>query len=283
MIRVVTYCALAWLAAVPAFAEWTTVAPGVEYQRFNQDNIDVHVTRVDLTNPEVMVMASRESDRGLTVSGFAKKTKALIAINADYFDKEMNPSGLAIGPCGVWEGTKDVDSRGVVAVGSGRAAIYPPKENLPEPEEWMKAAISGWPMLVTNCTALTASELPGSDGFTRSPHPRTAVGVSEDGATLYFVVADGRREGVPGLTLAKLGRFMLEELKTCSAINLDGGGSSAMWVEDEIVNQPSDKKERRVADHLAVIRAADFPGCDVVPAAAAATTTAAATTAAPPR
>ena len=262
MRRVVTFCALTWIYAAAAFADWTTVAPGVDYQRFNADAMDVHVTRVDLTNPEVMVIASREQDRGLTVSDYAKKNKALVAINADYFDEKMKPSGLAIGPCGVWDDTKDTERRGVVAVGLGRAAIFPPKEVLAEPEEWMRAAVGGWPMLVKECTALTATELPGSDSFTRSPHPRTAVGISEDETTLYFVVADGRREGVPGMTLARLARFMAEELKSCAAMNLDGGGSSAMWVGDAIVNKPSDKKERRVADHLAVIRAADFVACE---------------------
>ena len=256
-------CAIVLLIATAAYAEWTAVADGVEYQRFDKEAMDVHVTRIDLTNPEVMIVASRQSERGLTVSDYAKKTNALVAINADYFDKQMKPIGLAIGPCGVWEGTADTEREGVVAVGEGRAAIYPQKEVLAEPEEWMKAAVSGWPMLVKNCAPLTATELPGSDGFTRSPHPRTAVGLSEDGTTLYFVVADGRREGVPGLTLAKLARFMAEELGACAAMNFDGGGSSAMWVADSIVNKPSDGSERRVADHLAVIRAADYTGCDV--------------------
>lgn len=252
------------LVATAALADWNPLAPGVEYQRFNQQAMDVHVTRIDLTNPEVVVIASRESERGLTVSDYAKKNKALVAINADYFDKQLNPVGLAIGPCGVWERTKDTEREGVVAIGEGRAAIYPPKEVLAEPEEWMDAAVSGWPMLVKNCAPLSATELPGSDGFTRSPHPRTAVGLSDDGTTLYMVVADGRREGVPGMTLARLARFMAEELGACSAINLDGGGSSAMWVSDAIVNRPSDKSERRVADHLGVVRAADYTGCDAV-------------------
>lgn len=264
MNRVVTLCALMLFTAAALAEDWTAVAPGVEYQRFNADAMDVHVMRVDLANPEVMVVATRESERGLTVSDYAKKTKALAAINADYFDSKMKPIGLTIGPCGVWEGTKDTEREGVIAVGEGRATIMPQREVLAEPEEWMRTAVSGWPMLVKQCAALTATELPGGDAFTRSPHPRTAVGVSEDGATLYLVVADGRREGVPGLTLARLARFMAEELKTCAAMNLDGGGSSAMWVSERIVNQPSDKKERRVADHLAVIRAADFTGCDVV-------------------
>jgi hypothetical protein len=48
-----------------------------------------------------------------------------------------------------------------------------------------------------------------------------------------------------------------------------------MWISDAIVNKPSDKSERRVADHLAVVRAADYAGCDVPPvvAPAQATTT----------
>lgn len=262
MKRVTTLCFLTLLFATAAFAEWTEVVKGVEYRRFNAEGMDVHVTRVDLTNPDLRVVVSRPDERGTTVSAFAKKNKAIAAINADYFTKEMQPVGLAIGPCGVWEGTRDTEREGVVAVGLGRAAIYPQKEVLAEPEEWMQAAVSGWPMLVKNCTALTSTELPGSDGFTRSPHPRTAVGVSEDGAALYFVVADGRREGVPGMTLAKLARFMSDELGTCSAMNLDGGGSSAMWVRDAIVNQPSDKSERRVADHLGVVLAADYIGCE---------------------
>jgi exopolysaccharide biosynthesis protein len=117
-------------------------------------------------------------------------------------------------------------------------------------------------MLVKDCDPLSASELPGSDVFTRAPHPRTAVGLSRDRKTLYFVVADGRRTGVPGMTLAQLASFMAERLHVCSAINFDGGGSTAMWVGDHIVNRPSDGVERKVADHLAVVALADIPSCN---------------------
>ena len=263
MTRALRLFALLTLIATAALAEWTPVAPGVDYQRFRGDSIDVHVARVDLSNPELRVIATQESERGLKVSEFAKRNNALVAINGDYFNKEMMPVGLALGPCGVWEGTKDTTRAGVVAVGDGRAVVYPQKDVLKKPEKWMDAAVSGWPMLVQNCKPLTASRLPGSDAFTRSPHPRTAVGVSNNGRMLYFVVADGRREGVPGMTLARLARFMADELGVCAAMNLDGGGSSALWVEDEIVNRPSDGSERRVADHLAVIRASDYKGCEI--------------------
>jgi exopolysaccharide biosynthesis protein len=263
MKRALFLCALLSLATV-ALADWKPVADGVAYRRFNEESIDIHVTRVDLTNAGVRVIASRESDRGTRVSEFAKKSGAIVAINADYFDDHFNPIGLAIGPCGAWSGTKDTTREGVVAIGDGHAVVYPQKEILAAPEPWMNTAVSGWPMLVRSCTPLTAAQLPGSDGFTRTPHPRTAVGVSKDGTTLYLVVADGRREGVPGLTLAKLARFMADELGACSAMNLDGGGSSAMWVDGAIVNHPADKVEREVAVHLAVVRADDVPSCEEV-------------------
>lgn len=265
MNRVVKWCALLWLlVAATALADWTPVAEGVDYQRYQTEGIDVHVARVDLTHPELRIVSTRESERGLRVSDYAVKTKALVAINADYFTKEMQPIGLTIGPCGVWKEAKDTEREGVVAVGEGRVEIYAQKDVLAEPEEWMTTAVSGWPLIVRNCEPLTAAQLPGSDAFTRAPHPRTAVGISEDGQMMFLVVADGRREGVSGMTLAGLARFVTEELGACAAMNLDGGGSSAMWITDEIVNRPSDGNERRVANHLAVVHASDYNGCEVV-------------------
>ncbi len=244
-----------------AFADWKRVAAGVDYQRFKKEAMDVHVARIDLHASRLRIIATPESQRGMRVSQFGAANKAIVAINADFFTKQNVPVGLIVGPCGVWEGTKDTTREGLVAVGDGRAEIQPQREILEQPEAWMEAIVSGWPLLVKECTALGATELPGSDAFTRSPHPRTAVGLSKDGATMYFVVADGRREGVPGLTLARLARFMVNELDVCSALNLDGGGSSAMWIEGEIVNKPSDGTERNVANHLAVIDERDFEGC----------------------
>jgi exopolysaccharide biosynthesis protein len=210
-------------------------------------------------------VATHEQDRGTRVSEFAKRNNALVAINADYFDKDMRPAGLAIGPCGVWEGTEDTSREGVIAFGEQRGAMFEPSETMAEPEPWMTAAVSGWPMLVKECRALASRELPGSDAFTRSPHPRTAIGFSRGGALLYLVVADGRREGVPGMTLADLATFMRRRLRVCSAMNLDGGGSSAMWVKNTIVNRPSDGAERPVADHIAVVRTDDMMACETAP------------------
>jgi exopolysaccharide biosynthesis protein len=237
-------------------AEWRSVAPGVDYQRVTRGTIDAHVVRVDLRNGPVRAIASEASDRGLTVSEFAKKREAIVAVNADYFDEQMRPIGLSAGACGVWTKGEQVGRKqGLVGVGRKRAEI---QQNTMNKKRWMSGAVSGWPLINKGCAPL--GTLPGSDHFTRAPHPRTAVGLSKNGKTMYIVVADGRRPGVPGLTLPELAAFM-DELGACVAMNLDGGGSSAMWVGNEIVNTPSDGTERRVGNHLAIVASRDYEGC----------------------
>ena len=248
--------------AVLAQDEWQPVAPGVDYEHIRDGSMDLHVARIDLTNDKVRIISSRQSDYGSRVSEFARRTHALVAVNGDYFDKVMKPVGLAIGPCGPWSDTRDTSREGVVAFGTNRAEVRTQSEVMDPPEPWIAAAVSGWPMLVRECHALTSAELPGSDGFTRSPHARTAVGLTKDGETLYLVVADGRRKDVPGVTLGQLGAWMADRLEVCSAMNLDGGGSSTMWVTDHVVNQPSDGAERRVGDHIAVVSAGEEIACD---------------------
>ena len=70
-------------------------------------------------------------------------------------------------------------------------------------------------------------------------NPRTAVGITED-KNLVLVTVDGREESSVGMTLNELASFM-KEIGCVEAMNLDGGGSSVMYVQGEIVNSPSIK------------------------------------------
>jgi exopolysaccharide biosynthesis protein len=241
--------------------DWTTITRGVDYQEFRSAKVDMHVVRVDLDDDDLMVISTPESEKGIKVSDYAKRNKALVAINGDYFDDKFNPIGLVVGPCGQWSSTHDTTREGVVAIGSHHADVRPQSDVMDPPEDWVETAVSGWPLLVRDGEPL-GSALPGSAAFTRSPHPRTAVGISEDGKTLYFVVVDGRSADTPGVTLADLAAFLSDCLEAQWALNLDGGGSSAMWVSDRIVNHPSDGVERPVGDHLAVVRRSDYLGCE---------------------
>lgn len=260
-------CAVAFAMTLRA-DDWTAVAPGVAYREFATDHTDIYVTRIDLTNDALAVISTPATYRGTTVADFATKVKAIAAINGDYFDAKFVPRGLMISPCDQWSGAKDNPlHESVIAVSKARASIQAQSDFVPAAD--VTTAVAGWPLLVRSCTPLHAKELPGSDVFTRSPQPRTAVGLTKDGATLYFVVADGRRTGIPGLTLADLGSFMADELDVCSAVNLDGGGSSTMWVGDKVVNRPADGVQRKVGDHLAVVFKSDFvcpPPAPEVPA-----------------
>lgn len=82
--------------------------------------------------------------------------------------------------------------------------------------------------------------------------PRTAVGVTADGRILIMVV-DGRNDRWSvGMTLKETAVF-LRDMGAVDAINLDGGGSSEMWLQGEVMNRPSDGRERRVSSALLIL------------------------------
>ena len=81
-------------------------------------------------------------------------------------------------------------------------------------------------------------------------NPRTAIGIYDD-LHYVFVVSDGRTDESEGLSLYQLAEFM-QSLGVTTAYNLDGGGSSTMYCNGEIVNNPTTNgksiKERKVSD-----------------------------------
>src|SRR5437763_15817939 len=79
-----------FLCASAALGDWTPLAPGVDYREFTGAHVDVHVARVDLTNPEVMVVSTPESQPGTTDRDYADRNKALVALHAAYFDAKCN-------------------------------------------------------------------------------------------------------------------------------------------------------------------------------------------------
>jgi exopolysaccharide biosynthesis protein len=84
-------------------------------------------------------------------------------------------------------------------------------------------------------------------------HPRSAIGFNKDQSKFYMVVVDGRQENSAGMTLTELGEFMAG-FGVYNALNLDGGGSSTLWVRNKVVNSPSDKTgERAVSNILMVV------------------------------
>ncbi|MCU0456184.1 MAG: phosphodiester glycosidase family protein [Bacteroidales bacterium] len=112
------------------------------------------------------------------------------------------------------------------------------------------------PLLVQNGNLCT---MPGTSLVT-SRHPRSAVGTIRN-KKVVLVTIDGRDEQAAGMTLYELAALM-RLLKCRDAVNLDGGGSTTMWIRGKpyngVVNMPSDNKiwdqegERAVANVLVV-------------------------------
>jgi len=78
-------------------------------------------------------------------------------------------------------------------------------------------------------------------------HPRTAIGFSQERNFLILAVVDGRSEESAGVSTKQLADLM-KLSGSWWALNLDGGGSSVMIVNDQIMNDPSDGYERSVAN-----------------------------------
>ncbi|MCA1558923.1 MAG: phosphodiester glycosidase family protein [Acidobacteria bacterium] len=90
--------------------------------------------------------------------------------------------------------------------------------------------------------------------FADARHPRTMIG-TDASAAIWLVVVDGRQPALSlGMTLVEL-RRLAERLQLTNALNLDGGGSTTMWVAGRVVNSPSDADgPRKVSDALLVHR-----------------------------
>lgn len=111
---------------------------------------------------------------------------------------------------------------------------------------------NGVPQLIKNGKIdITWEQEKASKAFVETRHPRTAVAKLKDGKFL-MLTADGRSDASAGLDLYDLAKYLLE-LGATDAMNLDGGGSTTMFVDGRIVNKPSDKEgERKVGDVILV-------------------------------
>ena len=119
----------------------------------------------------------------------------------------------------------------------------------------VNAAIGGGPLLVRNGKA-QKMQVPSGDSYEFSSmverHPRSAVGWNA--TSLFFVEVDGRQKDLSvGMTLNELGEY-LASIGCDEAMNLDGGGSSTLWVNGAVRNSPCDGRERPISNSLVVVR-----------------------------
>ena len=100
----------------------------------------------------------------------------------------------------------------------------------------VKHIISGGPYLVRDGQVYVDVQ-DQKLGAIGGKNPRTAIGYTENN-NLILITIDGREQASVGITLNDLAKYM-KSIGCVNAMNLDGGGSSVMYVKGHIVNQPS--------------------------------------------
>jgi len=133
---------------------------------------------------------------------------------------------------------------------------YEPAEG--DPESWLLAQdiVGGAGLLIRDGRDVEDWSIERfNQGFAENRHPRTMIGTSADN-TIWLVTVDGRQPELSvGMTLLEL-RALAHRLGLVNALNLDGGGSTTMWVRGEVVNRPSDPMgPRKISDALLVFGA----------------------------
>jgi hypothetical protein len=218
------------------------------------------VVEMDLDAPGWDFVVTPYKSRRRTTSSFAGKFDAFVATNGGFWGGEWG--GFTVSSGELWpKKAEDFDSSTVVGFGSRdasgrlRVEIRPTEEMLTEPLPWMRHALTGIPLLLDQGEAV---ETENEHTLFVHKHPRTALGLSKDGGTVWIAVIDGRQKGWSrGLRTSQVGQ-LLRSYGAWSALNLDGGSSSTLVVPSlgGLVNDPCYKKadERAVPNHLGIVR-----------------------------
>jgi exopolysaccharide biosynthesis protein len=187
-----------------------------------------------------------------TVSNFALRNNAVAGINGSYFNMSTGAPVCYLRIGGKELGTNEpprndsinrkyYQNAAIRLLRSGR-----PRFNIPDSNRFCERqmpdsnVMTAGPMLISHGIAVPQRL---DRRFVYARHNRTAIGLKPDG-TIILLVADGRsKQNANGLSLPELTRVM-QWLGCCDAANLDGGGSSTMYIRNGstngIVNHPSD-------------------------------------------
>ena len=219
---------------------------------YRENDTTVYVADVVLSSPEYLQTAFAQSSYGRNVtektSEMAQDAGAILAINGDYYGAQKK--GYVIRDGVLYRDTAKTDQQDLVIYEDGTMKIISEDEVTAEEllEEGTKEVLSFGPALITDGKiAVTESD---EVGKAMASNPRTAIGMIDD-LHYVFVVSDGRTEESEGLSLLELAQFM-DSLGVKTAYNLDGGGSSTMYFNGEVINQPTTNgksiQERSVSD-----------------------------------
>lgn len=213
---------------------------------------DIYVADVCLKSPVYLKTALAQNTFGKNItektSAMAQSSNAILAINGDYYGSQER--GYVIRNGVLYRNTASRNREDLVIYADGSLDVIAESEISAEVllDEGAQQVLSFGPALVIDGEiAVTAQD---EVGKAKASNPRTAIGLV-DGLHYLFIVSDGRTAESEGLSLYELAEFM-QALGVQTGYNLDGGGSSTMYFNGRIINNPTTNgrsiKERSVSD-----------------------------------
>ncbi len=212
---------------------------------------DVFAAEAWLSSPDQLKTALAKEAYGRNLkeqpSVMAERNHAILAVNGDYYGTQEK--GYVLRNGSIYRTTGTEGQEDLVIYRDGTFGIIEEQRTTLQALQAYGAAqaLSFGPALMEDgVVSVQESDLRGKD---RTRKPRTAIGCI-DALHYVFVVADGRTDASDGLTIPELAEVMAC-LGAQTAYNLDGGGSSCMVFDGEVVNHPTTTgkrtKEREVS------------------------------------
>ena len=211
----------------------------------------VYVADIKVSDPSYLKTALAQNAYGRNVtdetSSIADDADAILAINGDYYGSQER--GYVIRNGVIYRDTAESGQQDLVIKKDGSFEVIYEDEVSAEGllADGAVQVLSFGPALVEGGSIQVSEN--EEVGRAMSSNPRTAIGIIDD-CHYVFVVSDGRTEESEGLSLYELAQFM-DSLGAETAYNLDGGGSSTMVFNGQVINNPTSghgTNERKVSD-----------------------------------
>lgn len=224
----------------------------IKIKEYREYNTAIYVADVTLASAEYLQTAFAQSTYGRNItaktSQIAAGNHAILAINGDYYGAQTQGYVLKNGV--LYREDASAAKEDLVVRKDGSFEII--TEGDYSAAELLKNGavqiLSFGPALVERGSVSVSEN--EEVGKAKASNPRTTIGIVDD-LHYLFVVSDGRTNESQGLSLYQLAEFM-QGLGADTAYNLDGGGSSTMYFNGEVINNPTTNgkiiEERSVSD-----------------------------------
>lgn len=225
----------------------------ISIETYERNSTQIHVATVTIKGDASIKTALADETYGRNVkaktSTTAQSVNAVLAVNGDYYGARDAGYVIRNGQL-LRSDSQDANQEDLVVYRDGSFEIIR-EGDITAHELLNKGAVqvlSFGPALIEN--SQVAVDSANEVGKAMASNPRTAIGIIDD-KHYVLVVSDGRTDESKGLSLKELADFM-KELKVTTAYNLDGGGSSTMYFNGQIINKPTTNghniEEREVSD-----------------------------------